>query len=99
MLQAPQPKDHVKTICIDQSLSNNALFEHKCIKNINKIYKHAGKCDNQQQFKYILEANMVSTTEGFTYNSPRSPRIPTPVKKQSDKKSLCLFTNILDVKN
>ena len=38
---------------------------------------------------------MVSTPEGFTNNSPRSPRTPTPVKKPSARKSLCLFTNIL----
>ena len=42
---------------------------------------------------------MVSTTEGFTDNSPISPMASTPVKKPSDRKSLCLFTNTLDVKN
>ena len=42
---------------------------------------------------------MVSTAEGFTNNSPRYPMTPTPVKKPSDRKSLCLFTNILDAKN
>ena len=42
---------------------------------------------------------MVSTPEGFTNNSPRSPMKPTPVKEPSARKSLCLFTNILDVKN
>ena len=47
MLQSPRLKDPVKTIGIDQSLSNNALFEHKCLQNINKLYKHAGKCNNQ----------------------------------------------------
>ena len=41
---------------------------------------------------------MVSTPEGFTNNSPRYPMTPTPVKKPSARKSLCLFTNILDVK-
>ena len=41
---------------------------------------------------------MVSTTEVFTGNSPRSPMTPTPVKKPSARKSLCLFTNILYVK-
>ena len=29
MLQSPRLKDHVKTIGIDQFLSNNALYEHK----------------------------------------------------------------------
>ena len=51
VLQSPRIKDHVKTIGVDQSLSNGALFEHMCLQNINKLYKHAGKCDEQQQFK------------------------------------------------
>ena len=52
-----------------------------------------------QQFKDILEATMVSTTEGFTDNSPIYPMSSTPAKKPSAIKSLCLFTNIFDVKN
>ena len=65
---------------------------------INKLYKQAGKCDNQQQFKDILEADVVSTTEGFNNNSLRSTMTPTTVKKPSARKSMCIFTNILDVK-
>ena len=56
-------KDHMKTIGIDQSLIISDLFEHRCLQNINKLYKHAGKCDNQQLLKYILDAAMVSTPE------------------------------------
>ena len=41
---------------------------------------------------------MVSTPEGFTYDSIISSMTSTPVKKPRDQKSLCLFTNILDVK-
>ena len=41
---------------------------------------------------------MVSTPEVFTYNSPISPMKSTPVKKPSAGKSLCLLTNIVDVK-
>ena len=48
--------------------------------------------------KKNLEAAMVSTPEGFTENSTRSPITPTPVNKQNTKKSLCPFTNILDTK-
>ena len=62
MFQSHRLKDHVQTICIHPSLSNNAIYEHKCLENIKKIYKQAGKCDNQQQFKDILEADMVFTT-------------------------------------
>ena len=39
---------------------------------------------------------MVSTTEVFTYSSPISPMNPMPVKKPNARKSLCMFTNILD---
>ena len=59
----------------------------------SKHKKKAGKCDGQQKFKDILEADMVSTPEVFTDNSPISPMKPTPVKKPSAQKSLCMFTN------
>ena len=45
MLQSPCFKDHVQTIGIDQSLSNNDLYEYKCLQKINKLHKHSGKCD------------------------------------------------------
>ena len=82
-LQSPRLKDHVHTIGIDQYLSNNALYEHKCIENIKKLYKQAGKCDNQQQFKDIIEAAIVSTPEGFTDDSTISPMTSKPVNKPS----------------
>ena len=41
---------------------------------------------------------MVSTPEVLTDNIPISPMTSTPVKKPRAQKSLCLFTNILDVK-
>ena len=88
MLQSPRLNYHVKTIGIDQSLSNNYLFEHKCLQNIKILYKHAGKFDYQQQFKDTLEAAMVSTPEVFTDNSHRYLMTPTPAKKPSDRKSL-----------
>ena len=42
---------------------------------------------------------MVYTPGGFTNDSTISLMTSTPVKKTSDRKSLCIFTNILDVKN
>ena len=42
---------------------------------------------------------MVSTTVVDIDNSPNVHLKSTPVKKPSDRKSLCLFTNILDVKS
>ena len=99
MLQSPHIKDHMKTIGIHQFLRNNSLYEHKYLQKINKLYKHAVKYDDQQQFKDIIEAGMVSIPEGFIDNSPISPMISTPVKKPSAIKSPCLFTSILNVKN
>ena len=66
--------------------------------NIKNKYRHAGKCDDKQNLKDILEAAILSTPEVFTDNIPNVHMISSPVKKLSAKKSLCLFTNILDVK-
>ena len=71
--------------------------------NIKKLYQHAGKCDNQQQFKDIVEAAMVSSPEGFTNNSPRYPllyimfTIFTPTKKCQHDKSSCVVVSFVYV--
>ena len=66
--------------------------------NINNIYQHSGKCDNQQNLKDILDAAMLLTLEGVIDDSPNVPMTSSPVKKPSARKSLCIFPNILDVK-
>ena len=99
MLQSSCLGDHMKTICIDQSLRTRYSFEKNCMNNIKYIYQHAGKCEDQQNLKHILDAAMVSTPEGVTDNSPNAHMTSTPVKKPSARKLLCLFTNILDVKH
>ena len=63
MFQSPGLKYHVQTVGVDPLLSNNYVYEHTCLENIRKIYKQSGKCDDQQQFKYIIEADMVSNPE------------------------------------
>ena len=98
MLQSSRLEDHMKTIGIDRSSFTRSYFEHRCMNNVKKIYQHAGKCDDQQNLKDILEAALLSTPEVFTANIPNVHMPSTPVKKPSAKKSLCLFTNILDVK-
>ena len=68
--------------------------------NVLKISKYIyiyHNCDNQQPFKGIIEAAMVSTPKGFTENSPISLMTSSPVKKVCARKSLCMFTNVLDV--
>ena len=90
-------EDHMKTIGIDQSSFARSSFEHRCINNIRKIYQHTGKCDDKKNLKDIIDAAILSTPEGVTDNSPNVHMTSTPVKKQSARKSLYLFTNILDV--
>ena len=72
----------MKTIGIEQSLWKSSSFEHKCLNNTKKIYQHAGKCDDQQNLKYILDAAMVFTTEEITDYSPSLPMTQTPVKNE-----------------
>ena len=79
-------------------LRNCAMYKHKCLANINKLYTPPGKYNYQLQFKTITEASMVLTPEIFTYNSPMSPGPPMIVKKCIERKSLRLFTEVFDVK-
>ena len=60
-------------IGVEQSLSNCVKYEHRCLENIKKLYKTEGKCDDKQQYKAIIEAEMVSTPEGSTKNIPMTP--------------------------
>ena len=87
----------MNTIGMDQSLCTRSYFEQTCMNNIKNIYQHAGKRDDQQKLKYILDVATVSTPEEVTNNIPNVPTKSTPVKKTSARKSLYLFTNILDV--
>ena len=87
----------MKTIGIDQSSFARSSFEHRCMNNIKNIYQHAGKCDDQQNLKDIIDAAILSTPKGVIDNSPNVHMTSKPVKKPSARKSLCLFTNILDV--
>ena len=51
--------------------------------NIKKIYQHAGKCDDQQNLKDIIDAAILSTPEGVTDNSPNVHLISSLVNKPS----------------
>ena len=88
----------METIGIDQSLLKRSSFEHTCLNNIQKIYQHAGKCDDQQNLKYILDDAMMSTPQGLTNDSPNLPMTSTPVKKSSARKSLCYLPTYLMLK-
>ena len=61
-----------------------------------KVYQHAGKCDDQKNLKDIIDVAILYTPEGVTYDSSNVSMTSTLVKKPSARKSLCLFTKILD---
>ena len=63
------------------------MHEHRCLENITRLYKASGKCDDQKQYKAILGAAMVSTTELFTGNSPMLPNKFVTVNNPSARKS------------
>ena len=69
MLKSSRLEDHMKTIGTDQSSFARSSFEHRCMNNIKKIYQHAGKCDDQQNLKNIIDSAILSTPEGVTDNS------------------------------
>ena len=98
LLQSPRLEYHMNTIGIDQSSFTRSSFEHRCMNSIKNIYQHAGKCDYQKNLKDISDADIVSTPDQGTDVSPSLSIYQTTPKKPSARKSLCIFTNILDVK-
>ena len=64
---------------------------------INKLYKSFSKCDVQQQYKSILEADMISTTEVLPDNITVSLNTHIHVNNPSARKSLHHFYEVLDV--
>ena len=80
------------TFLIYQFFSNSALYKHKGLEIINRLYTSDGKVYSKHQHKSILESEMASTPEGFTDNSQISPGSSVTVKKFSASKSICQFT-------
>ena len=70
MLQSSRLEENMNTISIDQSSFTRSSFEHICMNNIKTIYLHAGKCDDQNNLKDIIDAAIISNPEGVTYHSP-----------------------------
>ena len=81
-MQSSRLEDHMKTIGIDLSSFARSSFEHRCVNNTKKIYQHAGKCDDQKNLKDIIDAAILSNTEGVTDNSPNVHMASKPAKTQ-----------------
>ena len=86
-------------IWVDQSLSNSDFYEHVGLKNINNLYKTAGKCEDQQKYKTMFEAEMVSTPEGYNDNIPMTPNPSVSTNNHIARKSLRQFTETFYIKH
>ena len=86
------------TIEVKQSLSTSEIYEHISLESIKKLCKFSGKFDNQQHYKAILGASMVSIPEGFTESIPMSHTQYVTVKNPSARKSLRHFLDTFEVK-
>ena len=65
------------------------MYRHICLENILKLYKCAGKCDDQHQYKTIIESEMVSSPEEFSDKNPSLPdQYDTAKKKMQEKHSV-----------
>ena len=54
MLQSPRIEDHMKTIGIEQSISNRSSFEHKCLNNINIYIKMQVSVMTKKTYRIFL---------------------------------------------
>ena len=54
MLQSPRLKYHVQTIGIDQYLSNNFIYEHKCLENIKNYTNKLVSVTNRNNSRIFL---------------------------------------------
>ena len=56
LLQPDRLKQHRINIEMDQLLSNNEMYGHRCLVKTKKLYTCTGRCDDKNQYKAILEA-------------------------------------------
>ena len=98
-MQSEQLKTQMVSIRVDKSLSNSALYKHRCLLNINKLYTPTGKCEYQCQYKAMIESEIVPTPKGCTDNSTMTPNSSVSNKNSSARKLLHQFTETLDVKH
>ena len=62
------------------------------------MHKYDGKCDDQQQYKVILESAMLSTPEGLTNSIPIDVGTSENTNKPSVWKYLNPFSELFNVK-
>ena len=61
-----QQQKYMFTIGVEQSLTKICLYKHTCLDSKNNLHKYTGKFIGNQKLKAIIEASVLSTTEGIT---------------------------------
>ena len=69
LFHSEQLKQHMFKAGVYQWISISALYEHILMGNVGKLYKYYIKCDNQHQYKALIESDMVSTHKVLIYNN------------------------------
>ena len=94
LVQSELLKQHMVTIGTNKQLSNSETYGYICLENIKKLYKSAGKCDDQQQYKDIIKSAMVYNPEVFIEKIPMSPCQSVSVKIQvQENQSIIFYTH------
>ena len=65
----------------------------------SKENKTSVKCDDKQQYKAVIEAAMISESEGCNYQIPMTPNQYKPTKKLNERKPPSQFSETFDVKH
>ena len=63
-----------------------------------EFIQNAGKCDDQHQYKEMIEEDIFSTTEVCNNSGPMTPKPYVSTKKPGVRKLLRQFSETLDVK-
>ena len=73
------------------------MYEDKYLKNIKKLYKSSGKCDDQHEYKDILEEEFLSALERLTENIPMDLVTLVTMKNPSEINPPSQFLSLFDV--
>ena len=73
------------------------MYAHICLEKINNLYKYSGKYDDQQKYKSITEAEIVSTNEELTEKIPMYVGKLGTMKDPSEINPPRQFLELLDI--
>ena len=98
MMQSPQLKYHVQTIGIDQPLRNNAIYEHKCLENINNHTNKLVSVSTSNNSKILLRLLWFLLLKKSPMTFLYLPWYQNQSRNHVLENHCVFFTNILDVK-